>query len=172
MAPKMIGPRPMTRAEQDAFTLHIQRIPLADIEERTTLRRPRIAAAVDLAQVHAQLASQPPVPVAEPPRPTASTRRPAAPHDLVEKNRALTATVRGLREQLRACEAEIAELRAALQPAPAAHVVAEDIPAPREDLAESDEVREWARSDGWVVPAEGRLPGGIVAAYKARGGAL
>ncbi len=169
MAPQMTGPRPMSRAEQDAFTLHVQRTPLEEIEERTTLRRPQIAAAVDLAQIHAQLAARPPVPVAEPQRP-APRRQSAAPHDLVEKNRALAVTVRELRERVRECEAEIAELRAAARPAPAADAT-EDVPAPREDLAESDEVREWARSDGWVVPAEGRLPGGIVAAFLARGGA-
>lgn len=175
MAPQMTGPRAMTRAEQDAFTLHVQRTPLEDIEKATTLSRPRIAAAVDLAQVHAKLSARP---AAAPPVPAKPLRLPArrlpAPHDLVEKNRVLTATIEVLREHIAKCEAELAALRC-LQPAPMSEVVngpaIEELAVPSEDLAESDEVREWAQAEGWHIPAEGRLPGGIVAAYiKARGG--
>lgn len=52
------GPRPMTDAEREAFTLHLQKVPVPTIQTRTGLVPSQIAAAVDLGQVHARLAMQ------------------------------------------------------------------------------------------------------------------
>lgn len=62
----------MTAVQQEAFTLHLQRVPVETIAEKTELTRPQIAAAVDLGKPHAQAALQAPaapVPAApQPPR--------------------------------------------------------------------------------------------------------
>lgn len=50
------GPRPMSDAEREAFTLHLQKVPVPTIQVRTGLVPSQIAAAVDLGQVHARLA--------------------------------------------------------------------------------------------------------------------
>jgi len=50
------GPRPMTDAEKEAFTLHLQKVPVPTIQARTGLVPSQIAAAVDLGQVHSRLA--------------------------------------------------------------------------------------------------------------------
>jgi hypothetical protein len=52
------GPRPMTEAEQEAWTMHLQKVPIPSIEHHTKLTPAQIAAAVDLGQVHAQLRMQ------------------------------------------------------------------------------------------------------------------
>lgn len=79
------GPRPMAPAERVAYTLHLQQVPLATIEEQTQLSRPRIAAAVDLGRLHAQAAMQPaaadtaPATAPKPPARTRKTTRPRPP---------------------------------------------------------------------------------------------
>lgn len=57
------GPRPMTDAEREAWTLHLQKVPVPTIQARTKLVPSQIAAAVDLGQVHARLAMQSSTPV-------------------------------------------------------------------------------------------------------------
>lgn len=52
------GPRPMTDAEKEAFTLHLQKVPVPTIQARTGMVPSQIAAAVDLGQVHSRLAMQ------------------------------------------------------------------------------------------------------------------
>lgn len=65
------GPRPMTDTERQAWTMHLQKVPVPTIQARTDLSPVQIAAAVDLGQVHARLAMksstaallEPPAPV-------------------------------------------------------------------------------------------------------------
>ena len=52
------GPRPMTDTEREAWTMHLQKVPMPTIQARTELSPAQIAAAVDLGQVHARLAMQ------------------------------------------------------------------------------------------------------------------
>lgn len=72
------GPRPLTDAEKEAWTLHLQKIPVSEIQQRTGLLPSQIAAAVDLGQVHARQAMQSSTAVLLPEAPKpAPTPRPA-----------------------------------------------------------------------------------------------
>jgi hypothetical protein len=177
----------MTETERQAFVLHTEGRPTAEIEARTELSAAQIAAAVDLARVHARLnlrAAATPEPAA-PPAPPQRPRRPGRPgltppHDLVEKNRVLTALVATLREQLAKCEAELAKFRTA-GPAPAPEpepqglaepaanppLPAPPSPTPPPVAAAASEavIRRWAITEGWTVPKHG-LSGAIVLAYQ------
>ena len=55
----------MEPAEQEAFTLHAQRVPVETIVEKTLLSRPQIAAAGDLGRLHAQATLKATVPPAQ-----------------------------------------------------------------------------------------------------------
>lgn len=148
-----------TAKEAIAVQLHYQGRSMAQIQQNTGLDREQILAAVDraAAEHHRNPNAVPP------PRPQRAIGKPApAPvDDRDEQIRKLTALIDGVRGHLAKYEAELAELLAG-GPAPDAGP----------DLAESPEVREWAIAEGWRVPAEGRLPGGIVAAFlRTRGGA-
>ena len=71
------GPRQLTEAEKEAWTLHLQKVPVPEIQQRTGLMPSEIAAAVDAGQVHARLAMQSSTTVLiegpTPPRPAAAT---------------------------------------------------------------------------------------------------
>jgi len=154
-----------TAKEAIAVQLHHQGRSMAQIQANTGLDREQILAAVDrdATRQHQHPNAVPP----PPPIRNSTLRKPTKaaeqPIDRDEKIRQLTALIDGVRKHLAAFEAELAAL---LDAEPSAA-------GPDPALAESDEVREWAVSNGWVVPAEGeRLPGGIVAAYvRAHGGA-
>lgn len=148
-----------TAKEAIAVQLHYQGRSMAQIQKNTGLDREQILAAVDraAAKYHRNPNAVPP------PRPKRAIGKPApAPvDDRDEQIQKLTALIDGVRGHLAKYEAELADLLA-------------DAPAPNAspDLAESREVREWAIAEGWTVPADSRLPGGIVAAFlRARGGA-
>lgn len=75
------GPREMTDAEKEAWTLHLQKVPTPTIQVRTGLLPSQIAAAVDLGQVHARRAMQTStavLPEAPAPKPSAAAAAPAA----------------------------------------------------------------------------------------------
>lgn len=160
----------MQPAEWEAYTLHLQRVPVEDIAEKTRLSRPRIAAAVDLGRLHAQAVLQTPaIPAApQPARVRLATRR-QLPGATIPPSRTLAEApdLEPTRARPSAIATTTSPTAAAAAPASAA--------APEPDLhrlAHSPEVRAWAAADGWLVPAEGlRLPGGIVHAYlRAHGG--
>lgn len=60
----MNGLRPLTEFEREAVTLHMQKVPVAEIERKTGLSAPAIAAAVDQARVLAQALPATPSPPA------------------------------------------------------------------------------------------------------------
>lgn len=153
-----------TAKEAIAVQLHYQGRTMAQIQTNTGLDREQILAAVDrdATERHRSHSSVPP----PPPVRNSTLRKPAkpanGPDDRDEKVRQLSALIKGVRKHLAEYEAELAVLLAAEEP----------VAGPVPNLAESDEVRAWAVAEGWHVPVEGRLPGGIVAAFlAARGGA-
>jgi hypothetical protein len=77
----MTGPRPLTDAETEAWTLHLQKVPVPEIQTRTGLLPSQIAAAVDLGQVHARRAMQSSTAVLLPtePKPTPAAQPAPAP---------------------------------------------------------------------------------------------
>lgn len=170
------GPRPLNPAEWEAYTLHLQRVPVEAIEEQTGLTRPRIAAAVDLGRLHAQTTLQ-----AE-----ATPQKPTARPQPARVRRAVIPQLPGATIPPTADLPAFTELPSytdapPIHSTPAPPVIEEPAPAPApataaapdlDRLAHSPKVRTWAAANGWAVPVVGqRLPGGIVLAYlRAHGG--
>lgn len=167
------GPRPMEPREWEAYTLHLQRVPVEAIEEQTGLSRPRIAAAVDLGRLQAQEAL----------KTGATNPRPAAPRPPAWIRKAAVPQLPGA--TIPPSPSWPPRNHAPASPRPTAPPEPEPTPAPApapasptrakpdlDRLACSPEVRAWAAADGWTVPAvDQRLPGAIVLAYlKAHGG--
>ena len=153
-----------TAKEAIAVQLHYQGRSMAQIQTNTGLDREQILAAIDrdATEHHRSPNAVPPPPPVRNSTVHKPAKHAAEPDDRGEKIRQLKALIEGVRKHLAQYEAELAQLLDVKETA-----VGRD-PA----LAESDEVRKWAVAEGWVVPAEGRLPGGIVAAFlKDRGGA-
>lgn len=75
----MTGPRPMTDAEKEAWTLHLQKVPVASIQQKTGLLPSQIAAAVDLGQVHARRAMESSTAVLPAPPPKVTAPKAPAP---------------------------------------------------------------------------------------------
>lgn len=165
------GPRPMKPVEWEAYTLHLQRVSVETIEEQTGLRRPRIAAAVDLGRLHAQAALQE---EAAPEKPTVQTQPIRIRRAVMPQLPGATIPPPPVRPAAEPAAA-VADPVPVAEPVPVADPKPTRIPKPGPDLdslARSPEVRTWAAADGWVVPTPGlRLPGGIVLAYlRAHGG--
>lgn len=164
----------MAPQEWEAYTLHLQRVPVETIEAQTGLTRPRIAAAVDLGQLHAQAvltvaADRPP---ATPNRPRPQIRRavkPQLPGATIPPGPKLPEHPQPQPAPRSPAGTATAPAAPAAAPGPGPRPAAAPAPPAPPDLdalARSPQVRAWAAADGWTVPAAGaRLPGAIVLAY-------
>lgn len=152
----MSTPIVRTAKEAIAVQLHHQGRSMAQIQTNTGLDREDILAAIDRDATARQQNPTTPPPTARKDTLSKPVKRAKAPANRTEKINRLRKVIEAVRKHLTEYEAELAELLGADAPAPGVDLAA---------LADSPEVRDWAIAEGWHVPAVGRLPGGIVAAY-------